>query len=171
MERLDFFMREGDQLPTKDTSLEAVAALEDEMRSYYSNIRRVDYGPKIRGRNFAVDGCEDFLGVTHFEVKSPVSSTIPPYLSVKKQEVEVKVVLRTNPQRKFWLSPIDEISKKVPHVKRDAFFLNLKIVSDCLMNYMIYDIGTPEKPIAFETIMKKESIGHKFKFLNNIYNI
>ena len=55
---------------------EAITILQGEMQGYYKNARRVDYGPNVKGLDFAVDGLGKFENITHAEAKNAVGSAI-----------------------------------------------------------------------------------------------
>ena len=46
------------------------------MEGYYKNARRVNYGPNVKGLDFAVDGLGKFENITHAEAKNAVGSAI-----------------------------------------------------------------------------------------------
>ena len=58
------------------TTREAITILEGEMRGYYMNARRVDYGNNVNGPDFAADGIGEFENITHAEIKGPVGFAI-----------------------------------------------------------------------------------------------
>lgn len=44
---------------------EAITALQGEMQGHYTNVRRLNYGPGVKGPDYAADGRGEFEGVTH----------------------------------------------------------------------------------------------------------
>ena len=46
------------------------------MDDYYKNALRVDYGPNVKGLDFAVDSFGEFKHITHVEAKNAVGSAI-----------------------------------------------------------------------------------------------
>ena len=61
---------------TSTTAREAITILQGEMQGYYTNARREDYGPNVKGPDFIVEGLGEFKNITHVEVKNPVGSAI-----------------------------------------------------------------------------------------------
>jgi inosine/xanthosine triphosphate pyrophosphatase family protein len=67
-------MENGDV--TSTTAREAITILQGEMKGYYTNAVREDYGNGIYGPDFLVEGLGKFENITHVEVKNPVGSAI-----------------------------------------------------------------------------------------------
>jgi len=83
---------------------EAITILQGEMHRFYKNARRVDYGPGIKGLDFAVDGLGEFKNITHAEAKNAVGSAIqiadglPANIWKQGKNIGKKVAW----QKKFW---------------------------------------------------------------------
>ena len=70
---------------TPSTTREALTILEGEMRGYYKNARRGNYGPNVKGLDYVVEGLGEFAHITHVETKGAVSSSIQPKPTLIKQ--------------------------------------------------------------------------------------
>ncbi len=156
---------ECDEEPDTTTTREAITVLEGEMRGYYKNARREDYGPNVKGPDFVVDGVGEFEHITHAEVKGPVSSSIRPKPTLVKQAT--KHVDRVNYQRNFW-SDETRVKEKIPHYNPDANFPQSP--DNVLAVYDLWDVGTPEKPIMNNAITDLSGNDTNLIFLNNITN-
>jgi hypothetical protein len=75
LERFKALATENGELKDS-TAREAITILQGEMQGYYTNARREDYGPGIKGPDFIVEGLGKFQNVTHVEIKNPVGSAI-----------------------------------------------------------------------------------------------
>lgn len=82
----------------------AIGILQGEMHGFYKNARRVDYGPGIKGLDFAVDGLGEFEHITHAEIQNAVGSAIqiedglPANIWKQGKNIGKKVAW----QKKFW---------------------------------------------------------------------
>lgn len=74
------------------------------MQGFYKNARRMDYGPSIKGLDFAIDGLGEFKNMTHAEAKNAVGSAIQiadgmsPNLWKQGKQIGKKVAW----QKRFW---------------------------------------------------------------------
>lgn len=144
---------------------EAITILEGEMRGYYKNARREDYGPNVTGIDFVVEGLGKFDNITHVEVKGAVSSSIQPKPTLVKQAK--KSVERVKYQKDFW-SNKTKVNLVIPHIKPDA---NLpKSPDNVLALYDLWDVGTPEKSTVSNAITSFSVNDTNFVILNNQTN-
>jgi len=144
---------------------EAISILEGEMRGYYRNARREDYGTDVTGLDFVVEGLGEFDNITHVEVKGAVSSSIRPKPTLVKQAK--KYVNRVNYQKNFW-SDETAVKEKIPHINPDA---DLPKSPDTVLGlYDLWDVGTPEKSTVNNAITALSGSDTNFIFLNNITN-
>jgi hypothetical protein len=151
--------------PDTGSTREAITIFEGEMRGYYRNARREDYGTDVTGLDFVVEGLGEFDNITHVEVKSAVSSSIRPKPTLVKQAK--KYVNRVNYQKNFW-SDETPVKEKIPHINPDA---NLpKSPNNVLVLYDLWDVGTPEKSTVSNSITALSGSDTNFIFLNNITN-
>ena len=125
---------------TPSTTREAITILEGEMRGYYKNAHRVDYGPNVTGLDYGVEGLGEFDHITHVEVKGAVSSSIRPKPTIIKQGK--KFVDRINYQKYFW-SDQTKVSEVIPHIRPDADLPESP--DNVLALYDLWDVGTSEK--------------------------
>jgi len=148
-----------------DTGLtrEAISILEGEMRGYYRNARREDYGPNVTGPDFVVEGLREFDHITHVEVKGAVSSSIRPKPILVKQAK--KYVNRVNYQKNFW-SDETTVKGKIPHINTDADLP--KSPDNGLGLYDLWDVGTPEKSTVSNAIMALSGNDTNLIFLNQL---
>ena len=150
---------------TPSTIREAISVLEGEMRGYYKNARRQDYGPNVTGIDFDIEGLGKFDNITHVEVKGAVSSSIQLKPTLIKQAK--KYVERIKYQKIFW-SNKTKVNPVIPHIKPDA---NLpKSPDNVLALYDLWDVGTPEKSTVSNTITSFSGNDTNLIFLNNITN-
>ena len=103
---------------TPSTTRDAITILEGEMRSYYTNAHRGDYGPNVTGLDYVVEGLGEFAYITHVEVKGAVSSSIRPKPTLIKQAK--KFVERIKYQKDFWSNKI-KVNEVIPHIRPDAY--------------------------------------------------
>jgi len=151
--------------PDTGTTRDAISVLEGEMRGYYKNARREDYGPNVEGLDFVVEGLGKFDHITHVEVKGAVSSSIQPKPTLVKQAK--KYVNRVNYQKNFW-SDETAVKEKIPHINPDADLP--KSPDNLLALYDLWDVGTPEKSIVNNAITAFSGNDTNLIFLNNITN-
>ena len=150
---------------TPSTTREAITILEGEMRGYYRNARREDYGPNVTGLYYVVEGLREFDHITHVEVKSTVSSSIQPKPTFVKQAK--KYVNRVNYQKNFW-SDETAVKAKIPQINPDAYLP--KSPDNVLALYDLWDVGTPEKSTVSSAITGFSGNDTNLIFLNNITN-
>ena len=163
-ERFEGLATECSESDTGSTR-EAITILEGEMRGYYRNARRHDYGPNVTGLDFVVEGLGEFDHITHVEVKGAVSSSIRPKPTLVKQAK--KYVNRVNYQKNFW-SDQTAVKEKIPHINPDADLP--KSPNNVLTLYDLWDVGTPEKSIVNNAITAFSGNDTNLIFLNNITN-
>ena len=144
---------------------EAITILEGEMRGYYRNSRREDYGPNVTGLDFVTEGLGEFDHITHVEVKGAVSSSIRPKPTLVKQAK--KYVNRVNYQKNFW-SDETAVKKKIPHINPDADLPKSR--DNVLGLYDLWDVGTLEKSTVSNAITALSGNDTNIIFLNNITN-
>ncbi len=150
---------------TPSTTREAITILEGEMRGYFRNARRGDYGPNVAGLDYVVEGLGEFAHVTHVEIKGAVSSSIQPKPTLVKQAK--KYVNRVNYQKNFWSDKI-AVKEKIPHINPDAYLPESP--NNVLGLYDLWDVGTPEKSIVNNAITGFSVNDTNIIFLNNITN-
>ena len=150
---------------TPSTTREAITILEGEMRGYFRNARRGDYGPNVTGLDYVVEGLGEFAHITHVEIKGAVSSSIQPKPTLVKQAK--KYVNRVNYQKNFWSDKI-AVKEKIPHINPDAYLPESP--NNVLGLYDLWDVGTPEKSIVSNAITGFSGNDTNIIFLNNITN-
>lgn len=151
--------------PDIGSTREAITILEGEMRGYYRNARRQDYGPNVTSLDFVVGGLGEFDHITHVEVKGAVSSSIRPKPTLVKQAK--KYVNRVNYQKNFW-SDETAVKEKIPHINPDADLP--KSPDNVLALYDLWDVETLEKSIVNNAITAFSGNDTNLIFLNNITN-
>ena len=134
-----------------ETVREAITILEGEMRGFYKNARRGDYGPNVKSLNFEIEGVGKYSHLSHAEVKGLTSSSIQKKISLNQQARNA--VRRTDFQKRFWSNQTEvSVSERIPNLKPDA---NLpESPNNVLGIYDLWDVGTPEKPIVSDAIMR-----------------
>lgn len=147
------------------TIREAITILEGEMRGYYKNARRGNYGPNVRGLDYVVEGLGEFGHITHVEIKGAVSSSIQPKPTLIKQAK--KYVNRVNYQKDFWSNKA-KVNEKIPHIRPDAYLPESP--NNVLGLYDLWDVGTPEKSTVNNAITAFSGNDTNLIFLNNITN-
>ena len=130
---------------------EAISALEGEMRGYFKDTYRINYGPNIKGPDFGVTGLGPWAGVTHLENKNPVSSEIDKAeggdgnLSQQSRHM----VKKAEWARKHW-SNREKICNKFPDVTADALPNTPQQIG---VLYDLYDVhNSEEKKIVINRI-------------------
>ena len=144
---------------------EAITILEGEMRGYYKNACREDYGPNVTGLDFVVEGLGELDHITHVEIKGAVSSSIRPKPTLIKQAK--KYVNRVNYQKNFW-SNKTAVNEKIPHINPNAGLP--KSPDNVLGLYDLWDVGTPEKSTVSNAISALSGNDTNLILLNNITN-
>lgn len=132
---------------TPSTTREAITILEGEMRGYYKNARRGNYGPNVTGLDYVVEGLREFAHITHVEIKGAVSSSIKPKPTLIKQAK--KFVTRMEYQKNFWSNKA-KVNEKIPHIRPDAYLPESP--NNVLGLYDLWDVGTPEKSTVSSAI-------------------
>nr|ULD16184.1 hypothetical protein [Cylindrotheca closterium] len=163
-ERFEGLATECGETDTGSTR-EAITILEGEMRGYFRNARRGDYGPNVTGLDFVVEGLGEFDHITHVEVKGAVSSSIRPKPTLVKQAK--KSVDRINYQKKFW-SNKTAVKEKIPHINPDADLP--KSSNNVLAIHDLWDVGIPEKSIVRQAIRALSKNDTNIVFLNDFTN-
>ena len=150
---------------TPSTTREAITILEGEMRGYYKNARRENYGPNVTGIDCVVEGLGQFAHVTHVEVKGPVSSSIKPTPTLIKQAK--KFVKRMEYQKNFW-SDKAKVNAKIPHIRSDACLPDSP--NNVLGVYDLWDVGTLEKLTVSSAITSFSGNDNNIVILNKDIN-
>ena len=150
---------------TPTTTRDAITILEGEMRGYYKNAHRGDYGPNVTGLDYVVEGLGEFAHITHVEVKGAVSSSIRPKPTLIKQAK--KFVERIKYQKDFW-SNKTKVNKVISHIRPDAYLP--KCPDNVLALYDLWDVGTPEKSTVSDAITAFSGKDTNFVILNNDTN-
>ena len=148
---------------------EAITILQGEMQGYYKNARRIDYGPNVKGLDFAVDGLGEFENITHAEAKNAVGSAIETAdgfdANIWKQGK--KIGKKSVWQKEFWSNA--SRTSQVPNLKSDAYLP--KSVNNTLTVVDCSDVPNFEK----ETMNSALSFGAKndtnIIIMNNRTNI
>lgn len=147
LERFKDLATEGNNIQ-EGSVREAITVLEGEMRGYYRNARRGDYGDRISGLDFVVEGLGEFENITHVEIKNPVSSSIEPNIPVRIQGQ--KCVIRLNKQKEFWCNKTQIESTLQQTIKSETEFP--KSPNNTMGIYDLWDVGNSEKPIIKQSI-------------------
>ena len=156
---------------TNSTIREAITILEGEMRGYYKDARRENYGIDVNGPDFIVEGIGEFNNITHVEVKNPVGSAIKIASgqkgSISKQGKHIGAKIAY--QQRLW-SNITRISQ-VPNmtVDPDANFPDTP--SNVLGLVDNFDVPVHEKASMQGSILKGYNKTENITFLNNVTNI
>jgi len=150
---------------TPSTTRDAITILEGEMRGYYKNAHRGDYGPNVTGLDYVVEGLGEFAYITHVEVKGVVSSSIRPKPTLIKQAK--KFVERIKYQKDFW-SNKTKVNEVIPHIRPDAYLP--KSPDNVLALYDLWDVGTPEKSTVSDAITAFSGNDTNLVILNNDTN-
>ena len=111
---------------TPSTTREAITILEGEMRGYYKNARRANYGPNVKGLDYVVEGLGEFAHITHVETKGAVSSSIQPKPTLIKQ---AKNLLREWNTKKIFGQIKPKLLKKYYTLTQLLTYRNLRIMS------------------------------------------
>ena len=153
---------------TVGTAREVITILEGEMRGYYKNARRVDYGNNIKGPDYVVDGTGEFDNITHVEIKGPVGSAIDMAqgkdgnLWQQGKELSKKALW----QKKFWSNKTR--TDQIPGIRLDAYLPqppnNVLTVAD------LYDVPNVEKSTMNDAINAFSKNDTNLIFLNNNTN-
>ena len=139
------------------------------MQGYYNNARRVDYGPNVKGLDFAVDGLGKFENITHAEAKNAVGSAIEIAdgfdANIWKQGK--KIGKKSVWQKRFWSNT--SRTSEVPNLNSDAYLPesinNTLTVVDC------YDVPNFEKQTMNNAINFGAKNDTNLIILNNRTNI
>ena len=132
---------------TLSTTREAITILEGEMRGYFKNAHRGDYGPSVTGLDYVVEGLGEFAHITHVEIKGAVRSSIRPKPTLIKQAK--KFVNRMEYQKDFWSNKA-KVNEIIPHIRPDAYLPESP--NNVLGLYDLWDVGTSEKSTVSNTI-------------------
>jgi len=153
---------------TVETTREAITILEGEMRGYYTNARRVDYGNNIQCIDFAIDGIKEFENITHAEVKGPVGSAIDMAQGKNGNlwKQGKKVSKKALWQKNFWSNKTR--TDTIEGIRSDAYLP--KSVDNILGLHDLYDVPTEEKSIVNEAITAFSKNDTNIIFLNNNTN-
>ena len=153
----------------KSNVREAITILQGEMQGYYKNARRVDYGPNVKGLDFAVDGLGKFENITHAEAKNAVGSAIEIAdgfdANIWKQGK--KIGKKSVWQKKFWSNT--SRTSQVPNLNSDAYLP--KSVNSTLTVVDSYDVPNFEKQTMNSAINFGAKNDTNLIILNNRTNI
>ena len=148
---------------------EAITILQGEMHGYYKNARRVDYGPNVKGLDFAVEGLGEFENITHAEAKDAVGSAIEIAdgfdANIWKQGK--KIGKKSVWQKKFWSNT--SRTSQVPNLNSDAYLP--KSVNSTLTVVDCYDVPNFEKQTMNSAINFGAKNDTNLIILNNRTNI
>ena len=148
---------------------EAITILQGEMHGYYKNARRLDYGPNVKGLDFAVDGLGEFENITHAEAKNAVGSAIEIAdgfdANIWKQGK--KIGKKSVWQKKFWSNT--SRTSQVPNLNSDAYLP--KSVNSTLTVVDCYDVPNFEKQTMNSAINFGAKNDTNLIILNNRTNI
>ena len=148
---------------------EAITILQGEMNGYYKNARRLDYGPNVKGLDFAVDGLGQFENVTHAEAKNAVGSAIEIEdgfdANIWKQGK--KIGKKSVWQKKYWSNTTR--TSQVPNLNLDAYLP--KSVNSTLTVVDCYDVPNFEKQTMNSAINFGAKNDTNLIILNNHTNI
>jgi len=148
---------------------EAITILSGEMNGYYKNARRVDYGPNVKGLDFAVDGLGEFENITHAEAKNAVGSAIEIAdgfdANIWKQGK--KIGKKSVWQKKFWSNT--SRTSQVPNLNSDSYLP--KSVNNTLTVVDCYDVPNFEKQTMNSAIRFGAKNDTNLIILNNRTNI
>ena len=139
------------------------------MQGLYQNSRRIDYGPNVKGIDFATTGIGEYENITHVEIKNPVGSGIEiedglnPNIWKQGKRIGKKSVWQKN----MWSNT--SRTCEVPNIKSDAYlpksFNNTLTLVDC------YDVSTYEKKPISDAISFGAKNDPNLVFINNTTNI
>lgn len=123
----------------------------------YENAYRENYGPGVNGPDFVVRGLGPFKGITHVEVKNPVSSDIlaqvgKPMTAAAQGK---KIGSKLHWQRHFW-SDWQAVNDKVPQCRAGANLPDEP--SDVLGVVDLLDVKNEEQPTMQRTVVKKDPL-------------
>jgi hypothetical protein len=144
---------------------EAITILQGEMQGYYKNARRVDYGPNVKGLDFAVDGLGYFENITHAEAKNAVGSAIE--IADGFDANIWKQGKKSVWQKKFWSNT--SRTSQVPNLNSDAYLP--KSVNNTLTVVDCYDVANFEKQTMDSAISFGAKNDTNLIILNNRRNI
>lgn len=148
---------------------EAITILQGEMHGYYKNARRLDYGPYVKGLDFAVDGLGEFENITHAEAKNAVGSAIEIADgfdgNIWKQGK--KIGKKSVWQKKFWSNTTR--TSQVPNLNSNAYLP--KSVNNTLTVVDCYDVPNFEKQTMNSAINFGAKNDTNVIILNNSTNI
>ena len=148
---------------------EAITILEGEMRGYYRNTRRENYGLNVTGPDFIVEGIGEFNNITHVEVKNPVGSAIKRALnktgSINRQGKSIGQKL--DYQQNFWSN--SSATSKVPNFDPHATLPESP--SNVLGLVDNFDVPVQEKAAMETSILKGYNETKNIIFLNNNTNV
>jgi len=150
---------------TPSTIREAITIFEGEMRGYYKNARRGDYGPNVTGLDYIVEGLGEFAHITHVEIKGAVSSSIRPKPTLIKQAK--KFVNRIEYQKNFWSNKA-KVNEIIPHIRPDAYLPESP--NNVLGLYDLWDVGTAEKSTVSNAITAFSGDDNNLVILNKDIN-
>lgn len=148
---------------------EAITILQGEMEGHYKNARRVNYGPNVKGLDFAVDGLGKFENITHAEAKNAVGSDIEiaDGFAGNIWKQGKKIGKKSVWQKKFW-SDTSRVSE-VPNLNPDAYLP--KSVNNTLTVVDCYDVPNSEKQTMNNAINFGAKNDTNLIILNNRTNI
>ena len=149
------------------TVREAITILQGEMEGYYKNARRLNYGPSVKGLDFAVEGLGRFENITHADAKNAVGSAIERADGFKGNiwRQGKKIGKKSVWQKKYWSTRTSEVSGLSP----DAYLP--KSVNNTLTVVDSYDVPTFEKPTMNGAIQFGSKNATTIIILNNRTNI
>jgi len=139
------------------------------MEGHYKNARRVNYGPNVKGLDFAVDGLGKFENITHAEAKNAVGSDIEiaDGFAGNIWKQGKKIGKKSVWQKKFW-SDTSRVSE-VPNLNPDAYLP--KSVNNTLTVVDCYDVPNSEKQTMNNAINFGAKNDTNLIILNNRTNI
>lgn len=139
------------------------------MRGYYTNSRREDYGPGIKGPDFGVDGIGEYENITHVETKNPVGSAINKAQGGKGDlwEEGKEIAKKTRWKKIYWSNTTK--TDQLPLIRPDTYLP--KSVDNILGLHDLYDLPTEEKSIMNDAIIHCSRNDTNIIILNNETNI
>jgi len=155
-----------DNIITKETARAAVIALEGQMRGWYSDLERANYGKGVLGPDFKAKGKGKYSNIRFVEVKGLVDKEVGSLTPYKQGK---NVAQNINFQRTFWPDH-ERVKKKAEEENWNTviFYENLPTASEEILTVVdLFEISDPEQKdqarlVILDKLEKKENI----EFLN-----
>lgn len=155
---------------TATSAREAITVLQGEMKGYYSDAVRENYGKGLSGPDFKVIGKGEYSHVTHVEIKNPVGSDIEKtsldgYSDIVKQGN--KIGAKLSEQQTKWCDV--RFRDSLTNVNLNAVFPESSANTLGLVDE--FDVPTSEKMIVQNAVEGTCTNTSNVVFINNEKNI